>query len=60
MQFLDSMQLEAHSPIRPVLTACLPVIRGRTSNLTTAQQLVESSINNLEMALQLDSLRLTA
>ena len=59
MQFLDSMRLEAHSPIRPVFTACLPVIRGRTSNLTTAQHIVESSKDNLEMELQLENLRLT-
>jgi hypothetical protein len=57
---LDPVQLATDSPIRPVLAACLPVLRARITSLTTAQELIMSSKSNLEMILQLESLRLTA
>jgi len=60
MRLLDSVQLAADSPIRPIFAACLPVVRARTTNLVVAQDLLESSKGNLEMTLQLESLRLTA
>jgi len=60
IHLLDSVHLVADSPIRPILAACLPVLRARIANLTVAQNLVDSSKDNLEMTLQLESLRLTA
>ncbi|KIM76413.1 hypothetical protein PILCRDRAFT_826424 [Piloderma croceum F 1598] len=56
IHLFDSVQLAASSQIRPILAACLPILRARIANLTTAQSLVESSKDNLEMILQLERL----
>jgi hypothetical protein len=56
MHLFDSVQLAVNSQIRPILAACLPILRARIVNLTTAQSLVESSKDNLEMILQLERL----
>jgi hypothetical protein len=60
VHLLDSVQLAADSPIRPIFAACLPVVRARAANLIVAQNLLKSSKDNLEITLQLKSLRLTA
>ena len=60
MHLRDLVQLAASSPIHPIFAACLLVLHTRIANLTTAQSLVESSKDNLEMILQLENLQLSA
>jgi len=60
VHLLDSVHLAINSTIRPILTACLLVLRARLASLTTAQELITSSKSNIEMTLQLESLRITA
>jgi len=46
----------ARSQILTVFSTCLPVIRARISNLTIAQDLIDSAQENLSISLRMESL----
>jgi hypothetical protein len=54
----DPLEADEHSLVLSVFSSCLPVIRARISNLSMAQELVQSSKENIALGLQMESLGL--
>jgi hypothetical protein len=46
----------AHSELKRVFAACLPVVRARIANLTMAQDLIDSAQENLSISLRMENL----
>lgn len=46
----------AHSELKRVFAACLPVLRARIANLTMAQDLIDSAQENLSISLRMENL----
>ncbi len=46
----------AHSELKRVFSACLPVLRARIANLTMAQDLIDSAQENLSISLRMENL----
>lgn len=46
----------AHSELKRVFAACLPVLRARIENLTMAQDLVDSAQENLSLSIRMENL----
>jgi len=46
----------AHSELKRVFAACLPVLRARIANLTMAQDLIDSAQENLSISLRMEDL----
>lgn len=50
----------ARQQIINVFTACLPVLKARVANLSMAQDLVDSALENKRLSLQMESMGITA
>jgi len=46
----------ARDQVLGVFSACLPVMRARISNLTMAQELLDSALENISLSLRMESL----
>lgn len=49
----------ARSQVNGVFAACLPVLRARIANLSMAQELVDSALENVSLGLRMESMGLT-
>jgi hypothetical protein len=56
------LQLEDDQPsqVLSVFAACLPIVRARIDNLSSAHDLVLCSKDNMGMSLRIESIRLSA
>jgi hypothetical protein len=48
-----------HSQVAGVFAACLPILRARIANLSLAQELVDSVLENASLSLRMESMGLT-
>lgn len=48
----------ARSQVSGVFTACLPVLRARLANLSMAQELIDSALENASLSLRMESMGL--
>lgn len=46
----------AHSELKRVFAACMPVLRARVANLTMAQDLIDSAQENISISLRMENL----
>ena len=46
----------AHSELKRVFAACLPVLRARIANLTMAQDLIDNAQENISISLRMENL----
>jgi hypothetical protein len=51
-------EASARSQVLDVISGCLPVLRGRMSNLSMAQELVDSAQENVSLGLRMEQLGL--
>jgi len=49
----------ARSQVNGVFAACLPVLRARIANLSMAQELIDSALENVSLGLRMESMGLT-
>ncbi|KAH9482336.1 hypothetical protein JR316_0004434 [Psilocybe cubensis] len=49
----------ARSQVNGVFSACLPVLRARLANLSMAQDLIDSALENVSLGLRMESMGLT-
>lgn len=49
---------EAHSQVSNVFASCLPVIRARIANLSLAQDLIDTALENMSLSLRMESMGL--
>ena len=47
---------EAHSQVSSVFASCLPVLRARIANLTMAQELIDTALENVSLGLRMESM----
>ncbi|KAF9478392.1 hypothetical protein BDN70DRAFT_879996 [Pholiota conissans] len=46
----------AHSQVSSVFASCLPVLRARIANLTMAQELIDTALENVALGLRMESM----
>lgn len=49
---------EAHSQVSNIFASCLPVIRARIANLSLAQDLIDTALENISLSLRMESMGL--
>ncbi|KAF8914292.1 hypothetical protein CPB84DRAFT_1758891 [Gymnopilus junonius] len=49
----------ARSQVNGVFAACLPILRARIANLSMAQELIDSALENVSLGLRMESMGLT-
>ncbi|PPQ92733.1 hypothetical protein CVT25_015700 [Psilocybe cyanescens] len=49
----------ARSQVNGIFSACLPVLRARLANLSMAQELIDSALENVSLGLRMESMGLT-
>ena len=55
----ESDAISVHSQIAGVFAACLPILHARIANLSLAQELVDSVLENASLSLRMESMGLT-
>ena len=55
---VDETRVAAHSQVAGVFAACLPILHGRIANLSLAEELVDSVLENASLSLRMESMGL--
>jgi hypothetical protein len=55
----DDDAISVHSQVAGVFAACLPILHARIANLSLAQELVDSVLENASLSLRMESMGLT-